>query len=226
MVPPGVQPIGGAARADSAPPASEEGNDCTVTKSIEDESFSNEDWYAEELTDRTYTRCAFSHIDLTEASSRGSLFTECTFGNVRFNASRHADSAFLRCTFKRCNFFEAEFVDCKMTGSMFHQSTLRPLRVTGGDWSFVGLPGADLRGIAVQGVRMREVDLTGANCADAVFTDVDLSGAQLHSAKFTRSDLRGSDLTALDPATVELTGAVISSTQAIVIVQALGLEIR
>jgi uncharacterized protein YjbI with pentapeptide repeats len=106
-----------------------------VADLVEGETFSNEDWYAEEFTDRSYTRCVFSHLDLTEASSRGSVFTECTFGNVRFNASRHTDSAFLRCTFKRCNFFEAEFAGCKMTGSTFHQSILRPLRVIGGDWS-------------------------------------------------------------------------------------------
>jgi fluoroquinolone resistance protein len=197
-----------------------------VTKLVEGESFRNEDWYAEELLDVHYRGCEFHHVDLTEAWSRGAIFEECVFGNVRFNASRHTDSAFLRCTFKRCNLFEAEFTGCKLTGSVFHQSTLRPLRVIGGDWSFVGLPGADLRGITMQGVRMREVDLTGANCVDAVLADVDLSGAQLHSAKFVRCDLRGSDLAALDPTTVELTDAVITAAQAVVIAQALGLQVR
>jgi fluoroquinolone resistance protein len=197
-----------------------------VAELIEGESFRNEDWYADEFVDRAYTKCTFLGVDLTEAFTRGTVFTECTFGNVRLNASRHVDSAFLRCTFKRCNFFEAEFTGCKMIGSVFDHSVLRPLRVTDGDWSFVGLPKADLRGITVRGPRMREADLTGADCTEAVFADVDLSGAQLHGVKFGACDLRGSDLTALDPATAELTGAIISSAQAVVIAQALGLEIR
>jgi uncharacterized protein YjbI with pentapeptide repeats len=196
-----------------------------VAELIEDTSFRNEDWYGDEITDRSYTRCAFFDVDLTEALTQGVEFKECSFGNVRFNASRHTDSAFLRCTFKRCNFFGAEFTGCKMIGSTFEQSALRPLRVTGGDWSYVALPGADLRGITVQGVRMREVDLTGAVCEDAIFTEVDLSGAQLHSAKFARCDLRGSDLTALDPGTTGVAGAIINSEQAVVIAQTVGFQV-
>jgi fluoroquinolone resistance protein len=115
-----------------------------VAELIEGESFSNEDWYGEDLSERAYTDCAFLHVDLTEAAGRGANFTDCTFGNVRFNTSRHTDSAFVRCTFKTCNLFEAEFAGCKMIGSTFQQCALRPLRVTGGDWSFVALAGADL----------------------------------------------------------------------------------
>jgi fluoroquinolone resistance protein len=197
-----------------------------VADPVDDEAFSNEDWYGEELVERTYTKCSFSQVDLTEATSHGAVFEECSFANVRWNASRHSDSAFLRCTFKRCNFFEAEFVGCKLVGSAFDQSTLRPLRIIGGDWSFVALPGADLRGITARGVRMREIDLTGANAEGAVLADVDLSGAQLDGAKLNRCDLRGSDLTALDPRVVELSGAIIESAQAVVVAQALGFEIR
>jgi uncharacterized protein YjbI with pentapeptide repeats len=190
------------------------------------QTFGNEDWYGEEFTERAYLRCTFSDVDLTEAATSGTVFRECDFRNVRFNASRHTDSAFERCTFARCNLFEAEFTGCKMIGSTFHESALRPLTVTGGDWSFVALPGADLRGVTVRGVRMREIDLTKANCEGAVFADVDLSGAALHSVNFTRCDLRGSDLTALDPRTAELAGALIAPEQAVVLAQALGLEIR
>ncbi|MBB5872447.1 uncharacterized protein YjbI with pentapeptide repeats [Allocatelliglobosispora scoriae] len=197
-----------------------------MSEVIADQAVTNEDWYAEDIEDRTYLRCSFEHVDLTEATSAGAVFEECTFGNVKFNASRHTDSAFLRCTFKRCNLFEAEFVGCKLVGSSFTESAVRPMRITGGDWSFVGLAGADLRGVTITGTRMREVDLTAANCTDAVIVDTDLSGGQLHSAKFGGCDLRGSDLTALDPTLVELRGAVINSDQAIIIAQALGLEIR
>jgi uncharacterized protein YjbI with pentapeptide repeats len=193
---------------------------------VEDESFSDVDWYGEDLADREFTRCRFFHVDLTEATSRGAVFTECTFGNVLFNASRHTDSAFLRCTFQRCNLFEVEFAGCKLVGSSFQESTLRPMAVTGGDWSFATLAGADLRGTRFREVRMREVDLAGADCREAVLTDLDLSGAQWRAAKLGGCDLRGSDLSALAPGTVELGGAVIDMAQAVVVAQALGLEVR
>ena len=112
-----------------------------MTDVFEDETFSDEDWYGEEMVQRTYRRCRFSNIDLTEAVIRLCTFEECQLMNVRFNASRHADSAFLRCAFKRCNLFDAQFDGCKLTGSHFEQCELRPLTVTGGDWSFVALAG-------------------------------------------------------------------------------------
>lgn len=193
---------------------------------VEDESFAHEDWYGDELVERVYRGCDFNDIDLTEAQTRGVVFDECTFGNVRLNASRHADSAFLRCTFTRCNLFEAEFDGCKLTGSTFDDSPVRPMRVKGGDWSFASLARADLRGVTFDGVRMREVDLSGANCAGATITGADLSGANLRGADLSGCDLRGSDLTTLDPATVELRGAIITPEQAVVIAQNIGLEIR
>jgi fluoroquinolone resistance protein len=196
-----------------------------VAPDVEDESISGEDWYAEELLDRTYRRCSFFDVDLTEATSRGSLFEECTFGNVKFNASRHDDSAYIRCTFDRCNFFEAEFTGCKLLGSSFKDCQLRPLTIHNGDWSFVGMSGANLRGVNLRGVRMREADLSGANLTEATVSDVDLSGAHLRSVNLTRCDLRGTDLTALDPARATLTGAMITAEQAIIIAALLGLRV-
>ncbi|MFI6132548.1 pentapeptide repeat-containing protein [Micromonospora sp. NPDC051141] len=192
---------------------------------VEDVTYRQQDWYAEELVDRHFVRCEFFDVDLTEAVSRGAVFTECVFGTVAFNASRHVDSAFTRCTFTRCNLFEAEFAGCKLVGSSFDRCDLRPLRVDRGDWSFVALPGADLRGARITDVRMREADLTGADLTGAVLTGVDLSGAQLHAAKLTRADLRGSDLSALDPTAVERAGARVDVAQAVTLAQALGFQV-
>jgi fluoroquinolone resistance protein len=191
-----------------------------------DKAFRNEDWYAEELVGGHYTRCTFQDVDMTESSSRGAVFEDCVFGNVRFNVSKHVDSAFTACTFTRCNLFDAEFTGCKLLGSVFRQCSVRPVRVLGGDWSFVGLSEADLRGSTFQGVRMREVDLAKANCAAAVFTDVDLSGAQLHGVDFTGCDLRGSDITALDPMDAQCAGTIIGPDQAAVVARALGFQVR
>lgn len=185
----------------------------------------DEDWYGEVIADRRFVDCHLERIDLTEAVTQGVVFTGCTFGNVSFNASRHVDTAFTRCVFRRCTFFAAEFTGCKLVGSTFDQCDLRPLTVVGGDWSFVAFPAADLRGVRLVDVRMREADLTGVDLTGATVTGVDLSGAQLRHAKLSRADLRGSDLTNLDPTEVERAGAIVSAEQTVVIAQALGFQI-
>ncbi|WP_406280905.1 pentapeptide repeat-containing protein [Embleya sp. NBC_00896] len=183
----------------------------------------DEDWYGKELTDADrYTRYSFLDTDWTEVVNEGAVFDECTFAGVKFNASRHTGAAFTNCTFKRCTFFDTGFTDCKLVGSLFRQCTFTLFEVSGGDWSFVGLPGADLRRAGFDGVRMREVDLTAARLEKATVTGTDLSGAMLHGSNLTGADLRGSDLSSLDPLTVEFKGAMISLEQAATIATTLG----
>jgi uncharacterized protein YjbI with pentapeptide repeats len=125
-----------------------------------------------------------------------------------------------------CNFFDATFTQCKLVGSKFERCTYEIMRVVGGNWSVVMMPGADLRSATFKDTRMREADLTGANCDGSSLRDVDLAGAMLDRARFNKCDLRGSDLSSLDPSTVELRGAIVSIEQAVVIAEALGLDVR
>jgi fluoroquinolone resistance protein len=187
---------------------------------------SYEDWRGQDLSGRSYTAVAFFDVDLTETKNRAASFEDCAFLDCAFNVSAHDDAAFLNCTFTRCTFFDTTFTGCKLIGTMFDRCTHGLMRVVGGDWSMVGLPGADLRQASFRGVRMREVDLVGARCAGTLFRDVDLSGAWLHHADLQGADLRGSDLSALDPATVEVRRAIIDPDQALVIVGALGLDVQ
>ena len=184
-----------------------------------------EDWYGRDLSGSRYARYSFLDTDWTEVTTRGAVFEECTFAGVRFNASRHAGAAFTNCIFRGCTFFDTRFTDCKLVGSLFQRSTFTLFQVSGGDWSFVGLPGADLRQAVFEDVRMREVDLTAARLEKAVLTGCDLSGAMLHGSKLISADLRGSNLSSLDPLTVELGGAMIDLEQAAVVATALGLRV-
>lgn len=191
-----------------------------------DETVAGANWSDRDISGETHTRIAFLDLDLTEIVNTGAVFNECTFRRARFNASVHTESAFMNCTFTNCNFFDAQFNQCKLVGSMFDRCTFEITKVVGGNWSLVGLPGADLRSASFKDVRMREVDLTGARCRESSFRDVDLAGALLHRADFSLCDLRGSDLSSLDPEETEIRGAIVSLDQAIVIAEALGLDIR
>jgi fluoroquinolone resistance protein len=185
-----------------------------------------EDWYGRDVSGETHENVLFVDLDLTEVENDGATFNECTFRRARFNVSRHRGAAFVNCTFASCNFYEASFADCKLVGSQFDRCTFEIMTVTGGNWSFVGLAGADLRTARFQGVKLREADLTGARCEGSWLRDADLAGATLHRADFTRCDLRGSDLSAFDPAFAQLRGAIITIDQTIQIAEALGLDVR
>ena len=73
-------------------------------------------------------------------------------------------------------------------------------------------------------MRLREADLRGVRAT--CLTDADLSGALLEKSDLSGCDLRGSDLSAVDPRNVDLTGAQIDVTQAVVLVTALGMNVR
>ncbi len=185
-----------------------------------------EDWYGRELDGERFEGVLFVDVDLTEAQATGTVFDECTFRGVRFNVSRHLEVAFTNCTFVRCGFFDAELTGCKLTGSLFDGCDFGPVRVVRGDWSFVGLPGADLRAVSFTGVRMRECDLTSSWLEGGTLRDCDLSGTSWHGARLGGCDLRGSDLSSLDPRSVELDRAKISIDQAVQVAEAFGLDVR
>ncbi len=184
------------------------------------------DWYGLDISDRNHSRTLFSDLDMTEATSAGAVFKECTFRRAKFNCSRHEGSAFINCTFVGCNFYDVDFNDCKFVGSMFDSCKFDATRVKGGNWSFVGMPGADLRSAVFTDAVLREADLTGARCESGTMTGLDLSGAWLHSANFGGCDLRGSDLTSIEPETVTLKRAVITIEQSVMICEAMGLVVR
>ena len=186
-----------------------------------------EDWYGLDLSGRTASQVHHSGVDLTETTSDSGLtFDECAFFDCEFNASVHTGAAFVNCAFTGCSFFGARFVECKFVGSKFDRCTYDQLVVERGDWSFTGLPAADLHSASFSDVRMREADLNGARFDGATVVGVDLSGAWLDKVNFERCDLRRSDLSTLDPATVNLRSAIIGWDQAIVIATAMGLDVR
>ncbi len=185
------------------------------------------DWYGADLTGHTAERTRFRRADLVESTSTGgTVFTDCVFRDCHFDGADLTAAGFLNCTFSGCDFSAARFTDCKFVGSMFERCEFGRLTVTGGDWSFIGLPGADLRSVTMTRVRMHEADLTGARCDGATLRDLDLARAMTGRASFARADLRGSDLAAIDPWSCDLSRAVVDWQQAVTVAMNLGLDVR
>jgi uncharacterized protein YjbI with pentapeptide repeats len=184
------------------------------------------DWDGLDISAERHARVLFTDLDTTDAEGTGPVFEECTFRRGRFGSMVLTNAAFTNCTFIDCSFLDAKFNDCKLVGTMFDRCRFDNMRVTGGNWSFVGMPGADLRLAGFSGVRMREADLTFAKLEGASMRDVDLVGASLHHADLSKCDLRGSDLSTVDPTTVRMHGAIITIDQTIIVAEALGLDVR
>src|SRR4051812_9081530 len=184
--------------------------------------FTREDWYARDLGAGEFVECAFVDCDLTEVTSSGATFDRCEFRGVQLNASTHERSRFTGCLFAHTSFFTATFRGCKLTGSEFVDVTLRPITVEGGDWSYVQLRGADLRGLVLAGVNLQEADLSEANLHRASLADSNLGRATLRSANVTEADLAGADLVGVDLAGLSWRGTRIDGLQAQLIAESLG----
>ena len=172
-----------------------------------------EDWYGREVQGERFADTDFVAVDFGDLRSVGAVLENCTFRRCRFNTSVHTDSAFTGCTFAYCTFFDARFVRCKLVGSTFTGCEFDLVQVDGGNWGFVALPGAALGSTQWRGVRLTEADL-------------DLTGASLVGIDLRQADLRGSSLWSLDPAAAQLSGAIVTPEQALVIAAALGLDVR
>lgn len=174
------------------------------------------DWSGRALTGDRFVGATFFDADLIELATDTVVFEECDFSGARLNASSHLGTAFLRCRFRRTSLFDARLAGCKLTGSVFEGScTLRPLRVEGGDWSYVSLRGQDLAGLDLTGVRLGEADLSQADLRGAILRRCDLGHARFEAAQTAGLDVRDADLTAVDLRSWDLTGVQLDLVQAV-----------
>lgn len=192
----------------------------------DDEIRSGLDWYAFRSEREDHSGARFVDCDFTELRTEGSIFSGCVFRNVRFNVSTHINSAFDNCRFEHCNFFDATFEGCKFTGSLFVGSSLKPVRVKGGNWSFVSLVGADLQRGFFSEVNFTEADFTNADLRNTGLRDCRLANIAWSGARLREADLRGSTLEGIEGEEFNVRGAVVDVAQALVIAEAHGAVIR
>ena len=102
--------------------------------------FTGEDWYRREIGAGRFESCVFTDCDLTEATTSRAVFDWCEFLGVAFNASVHDTTRFDNCIFRDSSRFGATLRRCKLTGTRFQDTAMRPLTVEGGVWSWVKAP--------------------------------------------------------------------------------------
>jgi uncharacterized protein YjbI with pentapeptide repeats len=135
---------------------------------------------------------------------------------------QHTGTAFLSCRFERARLSNTVFEACKLTGSHFVGTDLRPLEARDCDWSWTSLRGVDLSGTDLSGQKMVEADLTDADLRECDLTGADLTSARVQHAKLRGADLRGASTGNVDWRQVELTGVRLDVLQAVQVARTFG----
>jgi fluoroquinolone resistance protein len=184
--------------------------------------FVGEDWYARELGATQFIECIFIDCDLTEVATEGAVFDRCQFRGVALNASVHDTTRFDNCVFTDGSLFGATLRHCKLTGSIFSNTALRPLTVDGGLLNWVNFFGADLRGVNFDGVNLEETDFGEARLEKASFRGADLTRATLRASVLDGADFRGAILDGVQLGGLSWRGVRIDQRLALQIAESLG----
>ena len=164
----------------------------------------------------------FREADLSDRSFRGVVYEEADFTGADLSSAVFEDCAFLNCRFERTRLAFVRLAGCKLTGSTFLRCELRPLTVDGGDWSYVTLRQADLRGVSFAEVRLAEADLSDADLSACSLAGADLSHARMRGVKLRGADLRGAVLDGCEVDLVDWTDVRIDVALAVLLAKARG----
>jgi uncharacterized protein YjbI with pentapeptide repeats len=184
-------------------------------ETVEGADFARVDWDWAELDSVTFVRCRFEDAHLLELVTRGCVFEECVLTGVRMAGGQHTGTAFLSCRFDRARLSNSVLEACKLTGSQFLGSDLRPLEARDCDWSWTSLRGVDLSGTDLSGQKFVEADLTDADLRECDLSRTDLTNARVHHLKLRGADLRGASTGGVDWRQVELKGVRLDVLQAV-----------
>ena len=141
-------------------------------------------------------------------SSTAVTFTECTFDGAELTNSLHRRSAFLNCSFVRVGLRGVTWDGCKMTGSTFWECRTQPMSINGGDWSYVSLGKANLRGLDHDRCPVGLKPISPAPTSPVPGSAMPTCAGRAPAASvLAQADLRGARLDGFDPRTADLRGA-------------------
>ncbi|WII72145.1 pentapeptide repeat-containing protein [Bdellovibrio sp. 22V] len=159
----------------------------------------------------------FQEINLTEANLKSAVFVDCKF--------------------TKCNLANVSLLNVVLRGVLFENSNLMGVNWAdvrkNGDYHFSGckldygcFQSMDLRGMKFENCSVREADFSGANLSKANFGGSLLSGTSFANANLEKADFRGAKSYFIDPKFVKLKEAKFSFPEALVLIQALGVEVE
>ncbi|GCF11702.1 pentapeptide repeat-containing protein [Dictyobacter arantiisoli] len=183
-----------------------------------------------------YVSLALSGNDFTNQVAVRPAFAESSFQqvcliNTEFEELQLDDVRFTNCDLATANWYKSawhrvELVGCRLTGFLAGEATLQDVLFKD---CLISL--AQFRFATLKSVRFEHCDLHDTDLLEADLTDVRFEHCNLQQAEFSGTRLAGVDLTtcSIDGARMgakELQQATVNLTQAIALVESLGIHVR
>ena len=147
-----------------------------------------------------FRSCRFKSLSFLDTVLDHTVFEDCSFDFSRIG-DRIDGCAFLNCSFRYANLLGAQFVGCKMTGSVLSELGESSYSIQGGDWSYTLLSKLKIKKRNLDGV-----SFASANLYDCSFENCDLRGVRFDNAIVNRVSLRGSDIRGMTIAFCNIAG--------------------
>ena len=167
----------------------------TEDRTIEKQDFRQGDW------DNEYYDCVFEHCDFSDTEIKDVYFENCRFRFCNFSLSK-----------LRCNFRDAKFVECRMSGADF--SGVSRLAVS------FAFEKSNLSYASFIRTKLREMRFSACNLNEAYFDEADISSSvfdrcEMERTSFYQTNLEKVDFSTsfnftIDPASNRLKKAVFS----------------
>lgn len=186
-----------------------------------DQTFSQLECAATELTDQEFDNCLFDHCDFNEAIFHNCSFTDCTFTHCNLNLLQVPHSKFT----------DVKFSDCKALGIDWTKAYWRGLNLGAPLWfrqclinssSFYGLQQTN---IVVESCRAHDVDFREADLSGANFSDSDLSQSLFGNTNLTNANFQDVMNYDINPNSNRLNNAQFSRYEAVRLLEHLGLRL-
>jgi fluoroquinolone resistance protein len=159
----------------------------------------------------------FSEINLTDANLKSAMFLECKFTKCNLSNVSLMNVVLKSVQFDGCNLLGVNWTEIRK----------------GGDYGFSNckldygcFQSIDLRNFKFESCSIREADFSGANLTKASFSNSELSGTSFANVNIEKADFRRARNYFIDPKFAKIKEAKFSFPEALVLIQALGVEVE
>lgn len=159
------------------------------------------------------------------------------FADINLTDGNFKSAVFIDCKFTKCNLSNVSLLNVVLRGVVFESCNLMGINWTevrkSSSYSFIEckldygcFQSMDLRNMKFESCSLREADFSQANLSKAQFGGSNLAGASFSGVNIEKADFRGARNYFIDPRFAKLKEAKFSFPEALVLIQALGVEVE
>lgn len=183
------------------------------------------------LEDAQVANGDFSGTTIPSLVVRCSVIEAISFAQAHLRSVRLRDVRFVRCDLSNAVMrgFEAsrvEFVDCRLTGMKAIECRMEDVLLERCDSRYAQFNDGTAQCSDFIDTQLQDADFRAVNLENTRWIRADLSRADLTGAKLTGADLRGASIEGMIVGAPDLSGAIVSPSQAMEFARLLGLTIR